>query len=58
MPVVAMTREMGSLGSAIAREAARRLGYEFLRDDILRDAARQYQVRESRLVGVVVIDRY
>ena len=36
MPVVAMTREMGSLGSAIAREAARRLGYEFLRDDILR----------------------
>jgi cytidylate kinase len=53
MPVVAMTREMGSLGSAIAREAARRLGYGFLRDDILRDAAREYQVRESRLVGAV-----
>ena len=53
MPVVAMTREMGSLGSPIAQEVARRLGYEFLRNDILRDAAREYRVRESRLVGVV-----
>jgi hypothetical protein len=35
MPVVAMTREMGSLGS------------------VMRDAAREYWVRESRLVGVV-----
>ncbi len=53
MPVVAMTREMGSLGSPIAQEVARRLGYEFLRNDILRDAAREYRVRESRLVGMV-----
>ena len=53
MPVVAMTREMGSLGSAIAREAARRLGYAFLRNDILKDAAGEYRVRDSRLVGVV-----
>ena len=48
-----MTREMGSHGSAIAQEVARRLGYEFLRNDLLRDAAREYRVRESRLVGVV-----
>jgi cytidylate kinase len=53
MPVVAMTREMGSLGSLIAHEVARRLGYQFLRNDILRDAAREYRVRESRLVGMV-----
>ena len=53
MAVVAMTREMGSLGSPIAQEVARRLGYEFLRNDLLRDAAKEYRVRESRLVGVV-----
>ena len=53
MPVVAMTREMGSLGSVIAQEVARRLGYQFLRNDILRSAAREYQVHESRLVGAV-----
>jgi cytidylate kinase len=53
MAIVAMTREMGSLGSPIAQEVARRLGYRFLRNDILRDAAREYRVRESRLVGMV-----
>jgi cytidylate kinase len=53
MPVVAMTREMGSLGSGIAQEVARRLGYQFLRNDILRSAAREYRVHESRLVGAV-----
>lgn len=53
MPVLTMTREMGSLGSVIAQEAARRLGYRFLRNDLLRDAAAEYRVRESRLVGVV-----
>jgi cytidylate kinase len=53
MPVVAMTREMGSLGSVIAQEVARQLGYPFLRDSLLRDAAREYRVRESRLAGVV-----
>ena len=52
MPIVAMTREMGSLGSVIAQQVARHLGYRFLRNDLLRDAAREYRVRESRLVGV------
>jgi cytidylate kinase len=53
MPVIAMTREMGSLGSSIAQEVARRLGYRFLRNDILRSAAREYRVHESRLLGAV-----
>jgi cytidylate kinase len=53
MPVIAMTREMGSLGSTIAQEVARRLGYQFLRNDILRNAAREYRVREARLIGAV-----
>jgi cytidylate kinase len=53
MAVVAMTREMGSLGSVIAQEVASRLGYQSLHNDLLREAARAYRVRESRLVGVV-----
>jgi cytidylate kinase len=53
MPVVAMTREMGSLGSPIAQEVARRLDYEFLRNDILRSVAHEYRVHEARLVGAV-----
>lgn len=53
MPVVALTREMGSLGSSIAREVARRLGYRFLRNDLLRSAAQEYRVHESRLVEAV-----
>jgi cytidylate kinase len=53
LPVVAMTREMGSLGSPIAQEVARRLGYAFLRNDILRNAAREYRVHEASLVGAV-----
>jgi cytidylate kinase len=53
MPIVAMTREMGSLGSFVAAQVARQLGYEFLRTAIVRDAARAYRVRESRLIGTV-----
>ncbi len=53
MPVVAMTREMGSLGSAIAQEVAARLDAELLRDDIVRRAAAAYRVREAGLVGAV-----
>ncbi|HJR50233.1 MAG TPA: cytidylate kinase family protein [Gemmatimonadales bacterium] len=53
MPIIAMTREKGSLGSNIAQEVARRLGYQFLRNDILQSAAREYRVREARLVGAV-----
>jgi cytidylate kinase len=53
MSIVAMTREMGSLGSAIAHEVARRLDYRYLRHDLVRDAARAYRVREARLAGAV-----
>ena len=53
MPIIAMTREMGSLGTFIGLEVARRLGHEFLRDAIVRRAARAYRVMEARLVGAV-----
>lgn len=53
MGIVAVTREMGSLGTFIAQEAARRLGYELVRQDITRDAAREYEVLEANLVGSV-----
>jgi len=53
MPIIAMTKEMGSLGTFIGIEAARRLGFEFLRNDLIRAAAREYRVLEARLVGAV-----
>jgi cytidylate kinase len=53
MPVLAMTKEMGSLGTFIAMEVARRLGFEFLRNDLIKEAAREYRAREARLVGAV-----
>jgi cytidylate kinase len=53
MPIVAMTKEMGSLGTFIALEVSRRLGYEFLRNDIIKAAAREYRELEGRLVGAV-----
>lgn len=53
MPVIAMTKEMGSLGTFIGLEVARQLGYEFLRNDIIKAAAREYREMEGRLVGAV-----
>jgi cytidylate kinase len=53
MPIIAMTKEMGSLGTFMALELARRLGYEFLRNDIVTAAAREYREREGHLVGAV-----
>ena len=53
MPVIAMTKEMGSLGTFVALEVARRLGYEFRRNDIVKTAAREYRVLEAGLVGAV-----
>ena len=53
MPVIAMTKEMGSLGTFIGLEVARQLGYEFLRNDIVQAVAREYRVREARVVGAV-----
>ena len=53
MPVVAMTQEMGSLGRTVGQEVARRLGYEFLRDDLIQAVAREYRVREAGVVRAV-----
>jgi cytidylate kinase len=53
VPIVAMTREMGSLGTFVGLEVARALGHEFVRDEIVRRAAREYRVMESGLVGAV-----
>jgi hypothetical protein len=39
MPILAVTREMGSLGTYIGQEVARRLGYEFIRHEIIAEAA-------------------
>ncbi|MEE9172278.1 MAG: cytidylate kinase family protein [candidate division NC10 bacterium] len=53
MPIVAMTKEMGSLGTFIGEEVARQLGYEFIRQDIIREAAREYHALEEKLVKTV-----
>jgi cytidylate kinase len=53
MGIVAITREMGSLGTFIGAEVAKRLDYEFIRPDITREAAREYRVLEERLVEAV-----
>lgn len=63
MSVIAMTKEMGSLGTFIGLEVARRLGYEFLRNDIIKAAAREYRAMEGQLVGAVeetprLLDRF
>lgn len=53
MPIVAMTKEMGSLGTFVGLEVARRLGYEFLRNDLVTRAAREFRVREAGVVGAL-----
>ena len=53
MPIIAMTKEMGSLGTFIGLEVARQLGYEFLRNDLIKAAAAEYRELEGRLVGAV-----
>ncbi len=53
MPILAMTREMGSLGTFIGEEVARRLGYTFIRHQIEAGAAQLYEAAEERLVATV-----
>ena len=53
MPIVAMTREMGSLGTFIGMEAARQLGYEFIRQEIIQEAAREYHAAEQKLIEAI-----
>lgn len=53
MPILAVTREMGSLGTYIGQEVARRLGYDFVRQEIIAEAAQVYDAVEEHLVATV-----
>ncbi len=53
MPILAMTREMGSLGTFIGQEVAERLGYAFVRQEIIAEAAQVYDAAEEHLTATV-----
>jgi cytidylate kinase len=53
MPIVALTREYGSGATAIAKKVAERLGYEYIRDQVTKEAAEVYGVVEDELIAVV-----
>jgi cytidylate kinase len=53
MPILALTREYGSGGTAIATKVAGALGYEFIRDQITKEAAEAFGVAEDELIAVV-----
>jgi cytidylate kinase len=53
MPILAMTREMGSLGTFIGQAVARSLGWSFVRDEITADAAQVYDAAEESLIATV-----
>jgi len=53
MPVLAMTREMGSLGTTIGQEVARRMGYAFVRQEITAEAAQMYDAAEEHLIATL-----
>jgi len=53
MPIVALTREYGSGATAIAMKVAERLGYEYIRDQVTKEAAEAFGVAEDELIGVV-----
>jgi len=53
MPIVALTREYGSGATAIAKKAAERLGFEYIRDQVTREAAEVFGVVEDELIAVV-----
>lgn len=44
---------MGSLGTSVGREAARRLGYSFIRHQIIAEAAQLYDAAEENLMAAV-----
>jgi cytidylate kinase len=53
MPILAITREIGSLGTHIGQAVAERLGYDFLRQEIILEAARSYEADTDALVATV-----
>jgi cytidylate kinase len=50
---LAVTREIGSLGTHVAQAVARRLGYDFVRQEIIAEAARLYEANRDTLVDTV-----
>src|SRR5574341_2083880 len=53
MGIVAVTRELGSLGTDIAMKVAGRRGYRCVHSEILAEAARVGDISEDRLVEAV-----
>jgi cytidylate kinase len=50
MPLVAMTREMGSLGKDVAAEVSRRLGKQVVHHEIIDNLANKMRLRKSHVV--------
>jgi cytidylate kinase len=53
MGIVALTRELGSMGTAIGERFAERRGYRYVRREILAEAARFGEVSEAQLLDAV-----
>lgn len=53
MAIIAMSRELGSLGTVIGSALAEKLGYEYIYQEITSHAARDYEVVEEQLIRVV-----
>jgi cytidylate kinase len=53
MAIIAMSRELGSLGTIIGTAVAEKLGYEYIYQEITSQAARDYEVVEEQLIRVV-----
>jgi cytidylate kinase len=53
MAIIAMSRELGSLGTVIGTAVAEKLGYGYIYQEITSQAARDYEVIEERLIRVV-----
>jgi cytidylate kinase len=53
MPIVALTREYGSGGTSISAKLAEHLGYEYIRDQVTKEAAEVFGVAEDELIAVV-----
>jgi cytidylate kinase len=53
MAIIAMSRELGSLGTVIGNAAAKKLKYDYVYQEITSSAARDYEVLEEKLIRVV-----
>jgi cytidylate kinase len=53
MTIIAMSRELGSLGTVIGTAVAEQLGYDYVYHEITSSAARDYEVVEERLLRVI-----